>query len=228
MRFEDKNWMQVEDYLKKEDRVMLVLGACEQHGYLSLLTDIRIPLALADAASEKTGVLVAPPFNFGISPYFLKYPGTVSVRLDTFLRVLEDILRSLHSQGFRRFLILNGHGGNDGAAVSLMELANQLEGLQTSWYDWWDSKTVSQFAEKHGLRTEHASWMEAFPFTRVAELPDGIKTPPPPPSWFQNADQTRQRMGDGMYGGAYKTDTALMDELFQLCLADVVKLLSFD
>ncbi len=51
MRLEDLNWMDVEKYLAQDDRLMLVLGACEQHAYLSLLTDIKIPLALADSAS---------------------------------------------------------------------------------------------------------------------------------------------------------------------------------
>ena len=49
MRSEDLNWMDVENYLKTDDRLMLVTGACEQHGYLSLLTDVKIPMALATA-----------------------------------------------------------------------------------------------------------------------------------------------------------------------------------
>ena len=61
MRIEDLNWMDVEEYLKHDDRLILVLGTIEQHGYLSLATDVKIPMALADAASVKTGVLVAPP-----------------------------------------------------------------------------------------------------------------------------------------------------------------------
>ncbi len=60
MRSEELNWFDVENYLQQDDRLMLVLGACEQHAYLSLTTDVRIPLALADAAAGKTGVLVAP------------------------------------------------------------------------------------------------------------------------------------------------------------------------
>ncbi len=86
MRLEDLNWMDVEKYLEHEDRLMLVTGATEQHGYLSLLTDIKVPLALADAASQATGVLVAPPLNFGISTYFLAYPGTLSLRASTLVR----------------------------------------------------------------------------------------------------------------------------------------------
>lgn len=94
MRLEDLNWMDVERYLQTDDRLMIVLGSCEQHGYLSLLTDVKIPLALADAASEQTGVLVAPPLNFGSSPYFLAYPGTLSLRLNTLLDLVEDLIRS--------------------------------------------------------------------------------------------------------------------------------------
>ena len=99
MRLEDLNWMDVEKYLEQEDRMMLVIGACEQHGYLSLLTDIKIPLALADAASQQTGILVAPPLNFGLSPYFRDYPGTLTLRVDTLLAAVEDIIRSAHHQG---------------------------------------------------------------------------------------------------------------------------------
>ncbi len=227
MRFEDMNWMQVEEYLKQDDRVILVLGACEQHGYLSLLTDIRIPMALADAAGQQSGVVVAPPLNFGVSPYFLAYPGTISLRVSTFIEVLEDVIRSLYGQGFRRFLVLNGHGGNDSARVRLTELSNELEGLKTSWYAWWTTPTVKRFAEERGLLPEHASWMEAFSFTRVAELPDEVKSPAEPTARILNAAETRQRNGDGMYGGAYQTDVKWMDELFELCLADVLPLLDF-
>ena len=95
MRIEDLNWMDVEEYLKHDDRIMVILGACEQHGYLSLLADAKIPTALADAASAQTGVLAAPALNFGVSPYFLTYPGTISLRLTTFVEV--GFIRSLPS-----------------------------------------------------------------------------------------------------------------------------------
>src|SRR5689334_6850757 len=115
MNLEDLNWMDVEKYLKSDDRLIVVTGACEQHGYLSLLTAIKIPLAVATAASRRTGVLVAPPLNFGISPYFATYPGTITLRAQTFLAVVEDVVRSVYAQGFRRLLFANGHGGNEPA-----------------------------------------------------------------------------------------------------------------
>lgn len=221
MRIEELNWMDVESYLKSEDRIMLVLGACEQHGYLSLLTDVKIPLALADVASQRTGVLVAPPVNFGVSPYFLTYPGTISLRLSTFLDTVEDIVRSLYRQGFRRFLVLNGHGGNDPARGRLVEVANDLPGSKFTWYAWWISHSVEAAAMKHGLKSSHASWIEAFPFTRVSDLPEGEKNPPAYQGLL-NAEQTRQVFGDGVFGGPYQVDPAVMDEIFLAALEDVL------
>lgn len=226
MQFENMNWQQVEDYLQKDERIILVLGACEQHSTLSLLTDSKIPLALAEAASQKTGVLVAPPMHFGVSPYFLGYPGTISLRLQTYLDVVEDIVRSLYGYGFRQILILNGHGGNTPAKTQLVELANQLPELQMRWYAWWLSPAVADFAKAHGLTTAHANWMENFPFTRVGEAPAGEKATL---NWsdITGGKATRALAGDGSYGGVYQVEDAIMQALFELCLGEVLSLLEF-
>lgn len=227
MRLEELNWMDVEHYLERDDRLILVLGACEQHAYLSLLTDVKIPLALADAASQQTGVLVAPPLNFGSSPYFARYPGTLSLRVSTLLDLAEDILRSAYGQGFRRILVLNGHGGNDPARGRIYEVLNDLPGLKVSWYAWWVSHSVELVARRHEVKPSHANWLEAFPFTRVTDLPDGEKAPPYVPGML-NADQAREIYGDGTFGGRYQVDQAIMDEMFTACLADVLQLLKFE
>jgi creatinine amidohydrolase len=228
MRLEDLNWMDVEEYLKSEDRLMLVTGACEQHGYLSLLTDVKIPLALADAASQQTGVLVAPPLNFGCSPYFLSYPGTLSLRVGTLTALVEDLVRSAHGHGFCRLLVINGHGGNSPGRAQLRELANALPDLQLAWYDWWDSHSVEAVALKHTLKPDHANWLEAFPFTIVAELPREDKVPPRVPSGIMDAKTARQVYGDGSFGGRYQVEESIMQELFDVCLQDVLQLLKFE
>jgi creatinine amidohydrolase len=210
MRLEELNWLDVENYLKKDDRLILALGACEQHGYLSLLTDVKIPMALADAASQQTGVLVAPPLNFGASPYFLAYPGTFSLSASTLLDVVEDLVRSAYRHGFRRLLLLNGHGGNDAARARLYEVANDLPNLRLSWYAWWLSNSVLDVAQKHELRTFHAGWLEAFSFTRVADLPPGEKLPPHAPG-LMGAEEARKVYGDGVFGGRYSVDPSIMD-----------------
>ncbi|HEX7555604.1 MAG TPA: creatininase family protein [Leptolinea sp.] len=225
MRFEDLNWMDIENYLKNDDRLMVILGACEQHGYLSLLTDVRIPQTLADAAAKQTGVLIAPAVNFGVSPYFLQYPGTLSLRIETLTRIVEDIIRSAAGVGFRRFLVLNGHGGNNSAADHLVEVANSLPQIKVNWYSWWESNSVSAVAMKHNLVIEHASWGEAFAFTRVAELPEASKAPVKV-TGMPNAVETRKLYGDGMFGGPYQVDDQIMGEVFQAALDDVLHLLA--
>jgi creatinine amidohydrolase len=227
MRLDELNWMDVEHYLQVENRLILVLGACEQHGYLSLLTDVKIPLALADAASQRSGVLVAPPLNYGSSPYFLAYPGTLSLRASTLLDLVEDLVRSAYAHGFTRILVLNGHGGNDGARARLYEIASQLQGLQLRWYAWWTAHSVQEVALRYELKPAHANWLEAFPFTRVAELPGGEKAPPQVPG-LMGAQEARRVYGDGSFGGPYQADPAIMDELFSACLADILQLLEFD
>ncbi len=228
MRLEDLNWMDVEKYLQQDDRLILILGACEQHGYLSLLTDIRIPLALADSASQRTGVLVAPPLNFGVSPYFAAYPGSISLRVSTLTAAVEDIVRSTHAHGFRRILILNGHGGNSPARNHLHEVNNSLPDLKLNWYDWWMSHSVEAVAIKHNLKPTHANWLEAFPFTIVSDLPEGEKTPPRVPSAIMDAATTRQVYGDGSFGGRYRVDDEIMREVLNAALEDVLLLLKFE
>ena len=112
MRARDLNWMQVEEYLSRDDRVVLPIGSTEQHGYLSLETDNILAERVSAEAAEPLGVLVLPALPYGLTPNFAAYPGSPTLRLETFVAVLRDLLDSLHAQGFRRFLVVNGHGGN--------------------------------------------------------------------------------------------------------------------
>ena len=228
MRIEDLNWMDVEKYLQHEDRLLMVIGATEQHGYLSLLTDIKIPQALADSASQATGVLVAPPLNFGVSAYFMAYPGTLSLRVSTLMAAVEDVVRSAYKHGFKRILILNGHGGNSPARGHLHEVNNDLPDLKLNWYDWWVSHSVEAVAMKHNIKPAHANWLEAFAFTTVGDLPQGDKTPPTVPSAIMDAKTAREVYGDGSFGGPYRASDDIMHEVFATALEDILQLLKFD
>jgi creatinine amidohydrolase len=222
MRFEDLNWMDVEAYLKTDDRLILVVGSCEQHGYLSLATDVRIPAAIADAVSERSGVPVAPALNFGLSPFFADFPGTISLRVHVFLQVLEDIVRSVHRYGFRGLLVLNGHGGNDAADATLYELATEMPDLRLRWLSWWKVPEVREVEKLHGLSGSHADWSEAFTFTRVGPLPGGEKPEVEFP-WIESAEMSRELLGDGMFGGKYQVEDGIMEELFTAAVEGVLE-----
>lgn len=218
MRFADLNWMDIERYLAHDDRVILVTGATEQHAYLSLLTDIKIPEAIATAVAERTGILVAPPLNFGLSGYFMEYPGTISLSQHTFELVLTEMVQSLMQHGFSRFLILNGHGGNgNDLPPALDNLQREIDEVRIVWYSWWHSHAVTEIAEKIGAVSTHASWMENFPFTKVAEVPGGVKPEP----LYSGVHPTRDELDDGSFGGPYEAPADIMNKLFEALVTEV-------
>ena len=224
MLMEDLNWMDVEEYLKHDDRIILVTGSCEQHAYLSLLADVRQPLAIATAAAEREQVLVAPPLTLGVSSYFSAYPGTISLSVETHNRVVREVVTDLHRQGFKRILVLNGHGGNAGMEPALGELINQLPGLRLIIHNWWKGPAAVQFYAENKLMPAHANWSENFPFTRVAESPTGDK-PATGATPYLPAAEVRARLGDGNFGGPYQVSDEIMQRLFQVAVAEVVELL---
>src|SRR4051812_30552650 len=116
MKVAETNWMQVAAYLEHDDRCVIPLGCTEQHAYLSLATDLILAERVAVEAAEPLGVPVFPGLAYGITPSFLSYPGSVSLRVSTYLAVVRDMLDALVGQGFRRIVLVNGHGGNSPAA----------------------------------------------------------------------------------------------------------------
>lgn len=221
MRLEDMNWMDVERYLQRDDRIILITGATEQHCTLSLLTDILVPARLAAEAAARENVLVAPPLNFGNSRMFLSYPGTISISTEVFHTVLTEIVQGLMGQGFSGFFILNGHGGNN-IPSQLVDL--QLDGhARIHWYDWWQSPAVQAFEDGHDLRLEHANWGENFPFNRLGPVPLGEK-PLVNLGYLEAGHTAREVLGDGSYGGPYQVSDSLMEELFEQVVNEIVEL----
>ena len=220
MFFGDMSWMDVERYLESDDRVVLITGACEQHGYLSLLTDIRIPEAIARGLVEQSGVLVAPPLNFGCSPYFSTYPGTISLSAATFSAVLREVIVGLHGSGFRRLLLLNGHGGNGSIEPLLSELAGELPGLRAAAYHWWRDRAAQELGRKLGAVPTHANWLENFPFTRVGPVAPGEKPFPQRGSATLGPAEARATFGDGSFGGVYQQPDDVMAELLTAAIAE--------
>ena len=205
----------MEVYLQRDDRIVVVTGACEQHGYVSLLADIRVPVAIAEAACARENVVIAPPLSFGVSPYFAAYPGTISLRPETFAIVVREILEELFRQGFKRILMSNGHGGNTGVLSPLIvETNNAHPDARVALFEWWRHPVVNAVAEAEGLAQHHANWSENFPgLTRTVLAPEGAKQPvrlPPGTS----AAVTRALLGDGSFGGVYQAADAVMDRFF--------------
>src|SRR5450432_4462828 len=139
MRIAEMNWMMVEAYLKRDDRCVLPLGSTEQHAYLSLSVDSILAERLAIEAAEPLGVPVFPVLAYGVTPYFRAYPGSISMRVETHLHVVRDILDSMAHSGFRRILIVNGHGGNGAVQQFAQEWAADHPDCRVVFHNWWNA-----------------------------------------------------------------------------------------
>ncbi|HET8605808.1 MAG TPA: creatininase family protein [Gaiellaceae bacterium] len=205
MRVRDCNWFRLEEYLRGDDRIVLPLGSTEQHGYLSLETDNILAERVAAEAAEPLGVPVLPALPYGLTPTFAAYPGSPTLRLRTFAAVVSDLLDSLHGQGFRRILIVNGHGGNTPAESVRREWASAHGDAQVRFHNWWIGPRVWELVQGLDPGASHASWMENFPWTRLpgVELPSERKEPlsQPLPA---DPRAMREAAGDGQYGGFYQ------------------------
>lgn len=219
MRIAEMNWRQIEEYLKTDDRCVLPLGSTEQHGRLSLCTDSILAERVAVEAAEPLGIPVYPVMPLGCCPYFSAFPGTISLRVKTLLSLTRDCIDSLHTSGFRRVMIVNGHGGNGVIEFLLRELMAERSEMSLRLHNWWAGPRVIAKARGIAPHPSHANWFENFPWTRLAgislpthdkPLVDGDRVKQIGP------DRARQFLGDGSFGGAYQVGDAEMLELWMV------------
>ena len=229
MRARELNWMQVEAYLEHDDRVVLPVGSTEQHGYLSLETDNILAERVSAEAAEPLGVLVLPVLPYGLTPSFQAYPGSPTLRLETFFAIIRDLLDSLYGQGFRRFLIVNGHGGNLPAFGLVGEWRAAHPDAQAIFHSWWSSPRVQATGREVDPEPSHANWFENFPWTRLegVELPQERK-----PALDQDAYRVaagpagvRDLLGDGVFEGAYELPDEQVRRVWEAGVAEVRELL---
>jgi creatinine amidohydrolase len=228
LRIAEMNWMQVEEFLGKDDRAVVPLGSTEQHAYLSLMVDSLIPERLAREVAAPLGIPVFPVMPFGLSPYFSAFPGTVTLRLETYGHLIRDILDSLARPGFRRILLLNGHGGNAPAGSVALEWMSENPGMKVKLYNWWIApQTLAKIKEVDGVGS-HASWMENFPWTRLADvtLPTTRKAPIDTAlKSVLDSQAFREYVGDGNYGGYYQRPDEEMMAIWEVAKAEATQAL---
>ncbi|WP_311515178.1 creatininase family protein [Oligella urethralis] len=231
MFIKDMNWMQVEEYLSKDDRIIVPLGSTEQHAYLSLCTDLLLAENISLEAAEPLGVPVMPGVAFGMTPYFSAYPGTVSLKPATYFALIRDILDSLQLQGFRRILFVNGHGGNSPVAAEIQEWLKSRDEMQVKIHNWWAAPKTMAAVTKIDPIASHASWMENFPITRI----EGVTMPTVQKPMINlktnkllSAKQVREYCGDGNYGGDYQKDDLSMEKIWQIGVLETREALEND
>jgi creatinine amidohydrolase len=223
MRISGMNWQQVEEYLARDDRAVLPLGSTEQHAYLSLSVDSILSERVALEAAEPLGLPVFPVLAYGITPYFRGYPGSITLRVETYARVIRDLLDGLAESGFRRIVLVNGHGGNAPAQAVAEEWMADHAGRRVRFYNWWNAPRTWAKVQEIDPLASHASWMENFPWTRLAgvEMP-GEQKPMTDLAGLRllGPSELRARLGDGNYGGLYQRPDADMHAIWEVAVAE--------
>ena len=193
--------------------------------------DVILSERVSLEAAEPLGVPVFPVINYGFTPSFVDYPGTVTLRLSTLCALMCDVLDSMVRSGFRQILIVNGHGGNSPAHGAILEWLDQNRGVQVKWHNWWNAPKTAACVNAIDPVASHASWMENFPWTRLpgVEMPKEAK-PMIDLARYQRIDPGAKKVliGDGNFGGHYQRPDAELMALWEVAVAETRGLLSGD
>ena len=149
--WEELTWKDVKKLTKNMKMAIIPTAACEQHGpHLPLAVDTIDCYEVAKRVSAKTGVPVVPPLVYGCSQSHGNFPGTLSLRPETMMKVICEIAEWLYKSEIRKILILNGHMWNWGPIYSAREnLRYDYPDLQVRVLNWWEttSKTMDKLVE---------------------------------------------------------------------------------
>jgi creatinine amidohydrolase len=142
VKFAEMTFPELRDVSRTRTVVIAPLAACEQHSrHLATLTDTVLVTAVAEAVEARLprAVLLLPTLWLGASSHHLRFGATLSAEVDTHIQVLCDLLIPLLEDGYRRVLLLNGHGGNvDTMHVALRRLQPRFRTCQLSAASYWD------------------------------------------------------------------------------------------
>ena len=117
---------EVADLLTRTDMVIIPVASLEQHGlHLPIGTDYLNGVERAKLIAQRTDVLVAPIMMPGQSPYHMGFAGSITLSAETIQAVFVEAAESLIRHGFKRFLILNAHGGNRAITTFIVDRINQ-------------------------------------------------------------------------------------------------------
>jgi creatinine amidohydrolase len=207
MKFSQMNWSDIEAAAARDPRCVVPIGSTEQHAQLSVSVDSILAEKVACDAAEPLGLPVVPVMPFGLAPYFTAYPGTITLRVETLLAVMRDVLASVRRSGFTRILIVSGHGGNAPVGPLGQELMAEWGDVSIKFHEWWKAPRTWDMVQQLDPTGSHANWMENFPWTRLdhAPAPEGskpgidmgkLKSSPPAAG--------RAILGDGAFGGLWQ------------------------
>ena len=223
-------WPEVEA-LDRETTVLIPTGAIEQHGpHLPLDTDTRLVTAVAEAVEGRTTVLLTPTLWLGCSLHHQAFAGTLSASFEGYGMALEAVVRSFVPHGFRRFYVLNGHGGNASSNdVALRGLKAAMPNLALGGSDYYafardavrETMTGPQKELRHADEAETSLMLHVAPdLVRLSEAyDDGLAPDPPVAGLVEPFDAITER---GAFGYPSYATAEKGAAIFEAAVAGVV------
>ncbi len=146
-RYEKLTWPEINDAIDLGKVCVLPCGAVEQHGpHLPLDVDLVCPTGVANGAGKLAPdkMLVLPIVAYGYTGHVMDFPGTINNDFEHFMHHVLDITRSLAYHGFKKIILLNGHGSN----MPNLDLVARRTNLETDaecmLTGWWQLLTVDK------------------------------------------------------------------------------------
>jgi creatinine amidohydrolase len=176
-KINDLTWEQFRDRVPAQcDLAIVPVGTIEAHGAIPLGTDTIIPEALAASLAPKLGALIAPPVAYGVTNSLLPYPGSTTVSSATFTAYLFEATAGLVDAGFRRIVLLNGHGGQTSEVADVVaRLWNEKKAYAVA-VEWWGFAEELSASIYPGTVPGHAGVEETAMIVAIApHLVDGAR-----------------------------------------------------
>ena len=136
------SWLEIEDYLKFSDGIIIPTGSIEQHGPIGLIgTDTLCANDIATEAAQKINALVAPALAYAPAEFNMGFVGTASISISVYRDFCIEVFRSFERHGFKHIYIMNGHGAN---LEPLRDAAGTLKSASVKIKSWWDFSLVAE------------------------------------------------------------------------------------
>lgn len=139
-RYELLTWPEADEAARSNKVVLLPVGSTEQHGHhLPLDVDHRIAYSVCLEAARRAPdrLLVMPPVNYGYCHHVMDFPGTINIQMEHFVNFCLDITKSVAYHGFKRIVVINGHGSNEPLVNLIARKTILLTDALCAGFSWW-------------------------------------------------------------------------------------------
>ena len=238
MNLEDMSWDEVGELLEKTDTVLIPVGSMEQHGtHLPLGTDTFIATEIARKVSKKIGVAFTSGIPYGFSIEHSSFPGTVTMTPESLMGVVRDVCESMIRHGFKKIILINGHGGNASILETLIQYLKPKHKATFALINITDMATY-YLQESRGLRSSaitHADELETslllaidktkVKLNKIKNSKRSAKSGPKTPVGVKVAWQTEEYSSTGSIGELRRMGRAEGKRILTYILENILKLL---